>query len=207
MIRPYGNIVVPRNTPMHVEALVLHILREVFKEIGPEDYPFRLTDDPETTRMLIDTEYNKVSEIIGKKPILVVSTGPTSSGPQVLSDLATSDLITGGRNEKTNLARSSIRVGAYGRTRSEAFALGQELFNALAMSRAPLVALAGLQNISDFSLSEPMLMRQDTKVYVCQAGFSYFLQYKWTEVYTPQVLNEIGLFINNEFTLDLSEEQ
>lgn len=206
MTKPFGNSVIPRSTPMHVEALTLQILRETFKDIGPEEYPYRLTDDFATTRILIDTEFNAVSEMLGIKPILVLSTGGTAMGPGSMQDLATYDLKDGGRQEKTNMAQSSLGVKVHGRTRGETLVLGNEVFNIMALSRTWLPRLTGVQSVGNVTLTQPVPFEQDTKVYMCEVSMNYFIQYKWVDVFTPEVLRAIGLHFNDELVLDLQEQ-
>jgi hypothetical protein len=96
-------------------------------------------------------------------------------------------------------------VRVFGRTRTEAFIVGNEVFNFLLMCRTWLPRLVGIQVANGVQLSPPMPYEQDTRIYTCEANLGYTMQYKWTDLVSVEPLNNIGVFINSEEAMDLGE--
>lgn len=203
---PKGHKFTPRSTPLHVAQLVMQLIRYTWEEISSDpDYPFTLTDDPETTGIIFDTAFNKESNAHRTKPVVSITRGAISSQPNNIGDVAFSSTKKNYKN-KTSLVRSSVNITTVAANSGEVDMLSNELFNFLVSMRTSLPALTTIHQIQDISLSEVRPAEEDTRVYQAQASMVYLMQYKWVWQTTDIPLNEIGFFINAEKTMDLPSE-
>jgi hypothetical protein len=200
---PVGHKDTPRTTPLHVYQLVMQLLRiTLSSEERPADAPFVYTDDPRTTEVFLDTEFNKEAKLYGAKPLLIVSRGAVSSNPIALGDLAEGSFSRTLRN-KTSLVSSSVEIKTIARHSAEVDLLSQIIYSFLISCRTVLPALTSMHQIQSISLTPVAAYEEDDHMYYTQATFSYVMQYQWTWDMAPVLLNAIGLHINEKHTLDL----
>jgi hypothetical protein len=197
MTLPVGSSLTPYSTPMHVYQLVLQLLRETFATMGGDDYPFRYTPDFETTRILVDTIYNKDSEAFGKKPLLVVSRGGIGMAPTVIGDRGTMNLRTSA-GTYTTLVSSSVNVKVIGRTQATTDILANEVFNFLTTCRTLLPRLTAVHTVQGINLSEIGPLEQDDSLFVCIASLNYAMQYRWVQIDPVLLLKGIDFYVNED---------
>jgi len=195
-IPPTGSPLTPRTTPYHVMELVLALLRITFKEADDPNFHFRYTDDFNTTKLLIDTAYNKDSKVIGLKPQLIVSHGDAQSQPAVIGDRAAA-MLSGCQKTQTTMVTSSIMARAVSKNYMEADLLGNDVFNFFVACRTLLPQLTSISTVNGLSMSQVHPFTQDDSQYQCIVSIVFQMQYRWTTMLTPKVLEGYSLFINS----------
>ena len=197
MLKPKGNRFTPPGTPYHVVELSIILLKSTFSSIGPDNYPFRYTANPNTTFLSIDTVYNKDGRILAGKPTIAVTRGPVNSNQISLGDRAQSS-FPNTHNVKSGLVSSGVEYRISGRTFAEAELLGNEVYNFLLACRTVFPKLLGITHINGMSLSPTMQSKQDDNIYVCTANFSYTMQYKWYHIDPQQLIESIHFYFNDD---------
>jgi hypothetical protein len=203
--KPIGHKYSAYATPMHITQLSLVMLKATFAELGEEGFVFRFTQDFNTTGVVIDTTYNKESEIYGKKPAIIVNRGGVSSQQISTSDLAGQNINTSAAL-KTSLVTASLIIKILSKMQSEVDYLSNEVFNFLLMCRSVFPSLMGLHRVEHPTLSEISVTEQDDTMYYCVASLPYSMQYKWTHLVPQNILNSIGFYVNDQFIFDIPEQ-
>lgn len=199
---PYGSKFTPRSTPYHVMELVLQLLRITFRDVEYAVFPFRYSDDFNQTKILIDTSYNKQSEVAGAKPQLVVSHGDSGSQSISTGDVAQKDWFSCATS-KTSLVTSSCMVRAIAKNYNDADLLANEVFNFFMACRTFLPGkLTSIQQIQNISMTQVIPFTQDDTMYQGIVSIVYQLQYKWVQIVTPKVLEGYQLYLNQELIVD-----
>jgi hypothetical protein len=198
---PSGNKYTPRTTPLHVYQLVLEIIRETFRGLS-DDHIYKLTEDIETTGVLVDTTYNKDSEAFGRKPLIVVSRGGASTTPAFLGDTAVTDIRLGSAM-KTSIVHSSVIVKVISDNLGQVDILANEIFNLLLTCRTVLPQHTSIQTITNISMSDITPFTQGVNQRLCTIMLSYSMQYRWTSI-PPQLLLQ---GINQKLYTGLSESE
>ncbi len=191
---PIGSQFVPYESPAHVTELVLVLVKELFRSL-PEGHPYRFTDDYNTTGLLVDTSYNKASEIWGKKPIVTISRGMQNAGVLVLGDMATMNMPLNS-HMASNLVTASTEVHVVSKSRAETEIIAERVFAALMMLRTHGKKLLGVHMISNLSMSNPQPLEQDDQMYDVSITMQYYMQYLWEDAVPVTLLQSIGLHVN-----------
>lgn len=179
--KPLGNTLTPQGTPMHVAQAFIALQRQCFSEL-PEEHPFRFVpDDFERTGVLFDTSYNKDSEAVGKKPLIVVTRGAQSTSPIMYRDIGSMDPRTG-HSFNSGIVASSVMARIIGRSRGEVDLLGQHVFGFCMMSRVALPKLLGVHMVDSIALTDPARFEQDDAMYATLLTVSYSMQFIWTRL-------------------------
>lgn len=192
---PVGSSLVPYESPAHVTELVLILVKELFRSL-PEGHPYRFTDDFNTTGVLVDTSYNKASEVWGKKPIITVSRGMQNAGVMVLGDLATKNIPLDIKMA-SNLVTASTEIHVVSKSRAETEILAERVFAALMMLRTHGKKLLGVHMISNVSMANPQPLEQDDQCYDVPITMQYYMQYLWEDAVPVRILQCIGLHVND----------
>lgn len=204
MSLPKGHALIPGNTPLHVYQLMMQLIRLYFEKAGESDadYPFKFTDDAGTTGVFIDSVLDKASANYGARPSILVTRGSASSQGVSMGD--TVHYPASGESKKgMTLIQSSVDVKALARRESEADILGNQIFSFFVSCRTILPALTSIQRVDTISLSPVIPYEEDDHMYFTQINLGYTMKYKWDWGITPEILNEIGLFINDELKVDI----
>jgi hypothetical protein len=190
-----------------VYQLVMQLIRLTFEKAGEEDtsYPFKYTDSLSTTGIFINSVMDKTSANYGARPTLLVTRGAAMSQSVSMGDTAQWSTNTGIKNGLT-LVQSSVDVKAVSKRETEADILGNQVFSFFVSCRTILPALTTVQRIESISLSPVSPYEDDDHMFFTQINLSYSMKYKWDWEITPTLLNEIGLFINDELKVDISKE-
>lgn len=196
MTLPIGHKYTIPNSPQHIYQLTALLLRESFRTF-PEDHPYRYTDDFDTTRLVVDTAFNRDAGVHGKRPIAIIRRGPVATSDRPIGDTGTAT-SRGSASIKTATIRSSVSAQAICATRAEADGLGMELFNFFVFCRTRLPALVPIQYISEVSLSEVSRMDLEEPAYTCTAMFGYTMSYKWNHVEKDVPLAQVTTHFNTQ---------
>ena len=207
---PTGHQLIQPFTPLHVTNLFLLMLKDTFSSV-PEsiNYPFKFSPDYNETGILIDTVYNRESNIHGK-PYLVVGRGPVNTQPIVLGDRYM-DNYTGTipplddahkvfHKFQTTQLHSSLTIKVISKHSAEVDILSNEIFSFLTTTRTALTKHAPIQFTSSINLSEISKFEQDDTMFYCVAGMQYTLQYKWVTWMEKNILGFIGLYLTTDKT-------
>ena len=192
---PIGNSLVPKTTPMHVSELVLLIIKETFRLLE-DGHPFKYTDDFATTGVVFDTIYNKDSEVYGKKPLIIVSRGDMSTSPAILGDLAAQS-STLGNKYKTGLVGSGVTIKVIANSAGLADILSNEVFNILLTLRMMLPNLTSVLTINSLTMGAVATFDDGDHEYYCVGSVNYSMQYKWTHKKPTEILQAIGLHLQD----------
>jgi hypothetical protein len=160
-------------------------------------YQFLWTDDPNTTKIVFDTAYNKESKVYGDRPIIVYNTGEISSSPIVINDRAWEENKTQ-NSAKVTMVGSSIILKVLSRRFIEVEILKNEIFSCLVAIRTILPAMTAVHGVRSITASETQKFKQDEIMYVSEIQLSYVMQYVWTHLITQEVLNTINLELNGK---------
>jgi hypothetical protein len=202
---PVGHKLTPRTSPFHVYQLVLQLLKLTFKDISEDpNYPFRLTDDPETTGVFVAATMDKNTKMYGAKPVILVSRGAMSTQQLVIGDRAQAALGLAESKGSTGV-HSSVDISVISKHPTTTDIIATEVFGFLTSCRTILPALVSLHQITGISASPVAPYEDDDHMYQVQLSLNYFMQYKWTKTLSERVLAEIGLYINDIHRLDLTE--
>lgn len=194
---PKGHKFTPRSTPLHVAQLVMQLLRYTMESWSEDaDYPFTYTSDYQTTKVLLDTAYNKESQVHRTKPLVLVNRGAQQTQSVCLGDTAFSSSKENFKN-KTALVNSAVNLTAIGAKSAEVDLLASELFNFLVSTRTVLPGLTSIHKINSVDLGPVSAFEEDTRLYSCQASLTYSMQYKWVWSTENTQLNGINTFIND----------
>jgi len=211
-IPPIGNKIIPAVTPVHVTQLVLQLLRLTFKSIyTPETgvmdtYPFRYRDDPDASGIFIVPAMNNKLDMPGQKPVIIVARGMISSQPPIIGDMMRGNLgdLTA---TKATMVNSSIDITIVSRGESQTDILSNEVFQFLVACRTMLPNLTAIQQVHSVTATPVTNFMEDDHRFMAQVSAQYIMQYKWDWQIIPILLNEIGLFINDELRMDLPGEE
>lgn len=209
--RPVGHKFTPFHTPYHVVQLTIALLKSTFSTIGPEDYPFRYSDDFDKSGIAIDTVYNKIAEVIGNKPTIAIARGNINSGQTVLGDKADMQFPES-KYTKTNVIQSSIEFRISTKSHAECEVLCNEFFNFILSCRTLLPRITGIHHINATNLSPVQQSEQDDKIYVSTASLQYTMQYIWYHIDPDEVLDSITIFwkaenVDTELKHEFYEEE
>lgn len=191
---PVGSQLVPYESPAHVTDLVLIMVKELFRCL-PEGHPYRFTDDFDTTGVLVDTSYNKASEIWGKKPIITVSRGMQNAGVIVLGDMATMN-IPMQSHMASNLVSATTEIHVVSKSRAETEIIAERVFSSLMMLRTHGKKLLGVHMINSISMANPQPLEQDDQSYDVAITMQYYMQYKWEDVIPVTLLQAVCTHVN-----------
>lgn len=191
---PVGSQLVPYESPAHVTDLVLVMIKELFRSL-PEGHPYRFTDDFNTTGVLVDTSYNKASEIWGKKPIITVSRGMQNAGVLMTGDMATMNMQLQS-HMASNLVSASTEIHVVSKSRAETEIIAERVFSALMMLRTHGKRLLGVHMVNNISMANPQPLEQDDQCYDVSISMQYYMQYKWEDVIPVTLLQSIGMHVN-----------
>lgn len=203
VIGPTGNKLTPACTPLHVYKLVYLILQDVFRSQDPAKWPFTLTDDFATTKVGFDTVYNRTSQFYGLKPLVIVTRGPQSTTPLVLSDRAATHIKTM-NTMGTSVVRSSVEIKVISKEPEEADIIGQHIFNVLQFCRVKLAQMLGIVAVDSISMSHVSVIEQEDHMYFVAVSMAYQIQYKWTILNPDDVLSSIANTLNDVKTFEIS---
>lgn len=202
---PVGHRTTPRSTPLHVYQLVLQLLKLTFREISEDPaYPFKLTDDPETTGVFVATTLDKNTKMYGAKPIILVSRGAMTTQQLSMGDRTQASLASYNTQGFTGV-HSSVDITVLSGRATTTDIIATEVFGFLTSCRTVLPALMGIQQITGIDASPVAPYEDDDHMYHVQLSLRYFMQYQWSKTLSPTVLGQIGLFINDELRVDLRE--
>ena len=190
---PVGSSLTQRGTPLHVAELVLLLLRSTFAEL-PADDPHRYSSRFEDTRIAFDVALNKESAIYGKKPLVVVSRGSTSTQPAALGDTASLSLPTL-HAHKTMLIHSSVNVRVLSRAKAECEAVSQRVFDFLMQYRMLLPKYLGIHQAEAIQMSEVQKFEQDDEMFLTLLTFSFLQQPTWTQEAVAPVLRAASIVL------------
>ena len=206
MTLPVGNSLTPIGTPYHVSQLVLLLLKYTFANQSDPDFPFRYTDNYETTQIIFDTVFNKESEVVGKRPIIIVSRGDVSSQQVSLKDLSyNGPLLNSPTYKKHSLVRSSVQIKILAKHSSEVDILSNEILNFLITCRTILPNLTSILHIDSINVTPVALFEDDGHLFYCIAMLSYVMQYKWIQIDATEILKEIALYFNEDLVVELEK--
>ena len=194
---PVGSRLVPYESPAHVTELVLVLVKELFRSL-PEGHPYRFTDDFDTTGVIVDTSYNKASEVWGKKPIITVARGMQNAGVMVLGDLAAKNIPMDSKMA-SNLVTASTEIHVVSKSRAETEIIAERVFAALMMLRTHGKKLLGVHMISSVSMANPQPLEQDDQCYDVSITMQYYMQYLWEDAVPVTLLHHIGLIVNSHY--------
>jgi len=200
---PAGHKFTPKTTPLHVYQLVMQLLRITFENISEdEDFPFIYTNDSKTTGITLDTTFSKETPHYGIRPLVIVSRGNISTQPVGLGDIAEASLGTT-KKYKTTVVQSGVVIKILSKKSAEVDLLSNVIYGFLTSCRTILPALTSIHQIKGIDMSQVATLEEDDHMFYTQASINYVMQYQWTWDFTPVLLNEIGLHINEELILDL----
>jgi hypothetical protein len=197
-IFPSGHSTIPISTPLHVTQLIYQYIRYTFQN-QPSTYPFLWNSDPDTTKIVFDTVYNKESKVYGNRPIIVYSTGTMSSGVITTYDLATQSIKLQ-NSYKVNLVNSSVILKVLSRKFIEVEILKNEIFSCLVAIRTLLPGITPIHMVTETTASETQKFKQDEIMYVSEIHMNYILQYVWKHDIKQEIMNQIGLFFKDTGT-------
>ena len=190
-----GSRLVPYETPAHVTELVLTTVKELFRCL-PEDHPYHFTDDFNTTGVLVDTSFNRASEIWGKKPMITVARGMQNAGVLVLGDMATKTIPTDVKMG-SNLVTATTDIHVVSKSRAETEVIAERVFAALMMLRTHGRRLLGVHMVSNLSMTQPQKLDQDDECFVVDISMQYYMQYLWEDAVPVTLLQSIGMHANS----------
>ena len=205
---PAGHKLIQTYTPLHVTNLFLLLLKDTFGSIPPEvDYPFKFDPDYNKTQILIDTVYNRESNIHGK-PYLVVGRGSINTQPIVLGDRVV-DNFTGKvpplddnlrifNKYQTTQLQSNITIKVISKHSAEVDILSNEIFSFLTTTRTALTKHTPIQMSTNITVSEIGKFEQDDTMFYCAATMAYTLQYKWASFLRRNLLRSITVYLSTE---------
>lgn len=191
---PSGNYYTRIGTPFHIAQLVLLLIRETFQELD-DDHPWRWRADFDETGIIIDTIFNKESEMYGKKPTIIVDRGDIGSSPVVLGDKAAEDPLTSAAKQ-TTVASSSVNVKVISEDSSAADILANEIFNFMITARFIMPRMTTIQNVGSITLSTPAEYKLGENLYYVQANMLYTMQYRWDRTIPQLLLSEVELLLD-----------
>ena len=192
---PLGNEIVPYGTPLHVVELFLQLLKLVFSNL-PEDHPYHFDNDNyENNNIAFDVSLNKESDIYGKKPIVVVSRGGQNSVPNDLGDYAAGKPLLS-IAKGSNLLTGEISFQVVGRIKAEVEVISQIIFGTLMMRRTHMPELLNIHMVQSIMLSEVSKFEEDDTLFIAQGGFSYIMQYIWSQRINDPVLRSISIAVS-----------
>ena len=207
---PTGHNLIQTFTPLHVTNLFLLALKDTFSSVPPDlNYPFTFNTDYNKTGILIDTVYNRESNIHGK-PYLVVGRGPINTQPIVIGDRIqenytgyinpNSDNTKFFRNFQTTQVHSSINIKIISKHSAEVDILSNEVFSFLVASRTAMTKHMPIQMSSSIMMSEISKFEQDDTMFFCSAQMSYVLQYKWVTWMLQNLIKSISVYLSTFIT-------
>lgn len=199
MNRPKGNTLIPPSTPLHVADLVFLLVRETLTNPGSANWPFKISDDFDDSRVALDTVYNKDSGVFGKKPIIIVSRGGQSTSPVANADLAALNTYTWNKKESTIIS-SSVEIKVVSREPKEVDILSQHMYNFCAMLRVVLPGILGVLVVNSVSMTPVMPIEHEDHMYNCDISMNYQMQYIWRHEIPQIILKSIKMVLNEEIS-------
>ena len=207
---PAGHNLIQSFTPIHVTNLFLLMLKDTFGSTPQEiNYPFSYSPDYNETGILIDTVYNRESNIHGK-PYLVVGRGPINTQPIVLGDSVLHNYegkVASGHTAhrvfhkyQTTQVHSSITIKIISKHSAEVDILSNEILSFLTVTRTALTKHTPIQISTSISLSEIGKFEQDDTMFYSAATMQYVLQYKWLGWMERNVVRSIGVYLTTDKT-------
>lgn len=194
--RPVGNTLIPKSTPLHIADLTFLLIQETLRNPSDSDYPFKITDDFNTSTVMLDTVFNKDSGVFGKKPLIIVSRGPQSSSPIAVGDRAALQTRTWNKKEST-VMRSSVEVRVISREPKEVDILSQHVFNMLMFMRVTLPGILGILMVEGVNMSQVAPLEHEDHLYECSASMPYQMQYIWRHEIPQQLLLSLKVLYND----------
>lgn len=196
-VAPINNKLIPANTPVHVYHTVLALIKDFFTTQTDPYFPWKYDNDVEKTKVIIDTAFNKESNLSGNKPIIIVNRGDAGYGNVGMGDKTFISSKTSYSNNTATI-QSSVTINVVGRTQGEVDIISNELFMFLLALRPFLPAILRVLNVQSINMTQISNYEEYDNMYNVTIMISYLSQVMWDAEFTANLLNSIGVHMNIE---------